>query len=179
MTTINIRIYKCTGKTGRCNSFFLQDTITCSRPELKTYCVLFNNFLKIPVFWRNASETPRDRWHYEANAGLPACVAILLWGKRSGLVAESGPPSFPGVSNGRHRKPYLSRSSIWPGHICPGQDICGRNHTKARTKITRAASNRALYAEYKSFVPTARASRKNKIKINLFKNTVPTLYTNF
>jgi hypothetical protein len=75
----------------------------------------FDNLLKIPVFWRNASGTPRDRWHYEANAGLPACVAVLLWGKRSGLVVESGPLSFPCVSNGRHQKPYLSRSSIWPG----------------------------------------------------------------
>jgi hypothetical protein len=50
------------------------------------------------------------------------------------------------------------------GHICLGQDICGRNHTAVRTKITRAASNRDLYAECRSFVPTARASRKNKNK---------------
>ena len=120
MTTVNIRIYGCFGKTGRWNSFFPQDTITCYRPALKTHCASFNNLLKIPVFWRNASGTPRDRWHYEANACLPACVAVLLWGKRSGLVAESGPPSFPGVSNGRHQKPYLSRSSIWLGSHLPG-----------------------------------------------------------
>ena len=50
------------------------------------------------------------------------------------------------------------------GHICPGQDICGRNHTKARTKITRAASNRASYAECWFFAPTASASSKNKNK---------------
>ena len=117
MTIVNIRIYRCTGKNGRGNSFFSQDTITCSRPELKTHCVLFNNLLKIPVFWRNASETPRDRWHYEADAGLPAYIAVLLWGKRSGLVAESGPSSFPGVSNGRHQNPISSILRSGWGHI--------------------------------------------------------------
>ena len=53
------------------------------------------------------------------------------------------------------------------GHICPRQDICGRNHTAARTKITLVASNRALfdlYAECRSFAPTACASRKFKNK---------------
>ena len=106
-------------KNGRWNSFFSQDTITCSRPELKTHCVLFNNLLKIPVFWRNASETPRDRWHCAANAGLPACVAVLLWGKRSGYPSFITCRHFPGVSNGRHQKPYLSRSSIWLGSHLP------------------------------------------------------------
>ena len=137
----------------------------------QTHCVLFNNLLKIPVLAvlaRNASGTPRDRWHYEANAGLPACVAVLLWGKRSGLVAESGPPSFPGVSNGRHQNPISAVLRSGWGHICPGRDTCGRNHTAARTKITRVASNRALYmyAECGIFAPTARASRKFKNKKN-------------
>ena len=50
------------------------------------------------------------------------------------------------------------------GHICLGQDICGRNHTAAGTKITQAVSNRASYAECRSFAPTARASIKNKNK---------------
>ena len=158
-------------KNGRWNSFFSQDTITCSRPELKTHCVLFNNLLKIPVLAvlaRNASGTPRDRWHYEANASLSTRVVVFLWGKRNGLVAESGPPSFPGVSNGRHQNPISAVLRSGWGHICPRQDICGRNHTAARTKITRVASNMALfdlYAECRSFAPTACASRK--IKINL------------
>ena len=81
-------------------------------------------------------------------------------------MAESGPPSFLGVSNGRHQNPISAVLRSGWGHICPGQDICGRNHTAARTKITRAASNRALYTECGFFVPTARASRKNKNKNN-------------
>ena len=96
-----------------------------------------NNLLKIPVFWRNASETPRDRWHCAANAGLPACIAVLLWGKRSGYPSFITCMHFPGVSNGRHQKPYLSRSSSWPGSHLPGAGytaVCGRNHTTAREK---------------------------------------------
>ena len=95
----------------------------CYSIPCKTHYVLFNNLLKIPVlavFGENASETPRDKWHCEANAGLPACVAVLLWGERHERTSESGPPSFPGVSNGRHRKPYLSRSSIRLGSHLPG-----------------------------------------------------------
>ena len=57
MTTVNIRINKCIGKTGRCNSFFLQDTITCSRPELKTYCVVLITYSK----FRFSGETPQKR----------------------------------------------------------------------------------------------------------------------
>ena len=119
MTTVNIRIYKCTGKTGRWNSFFFTGHNHMFSTRIKDLLCGINNLLKIPVFWRNAPETPRDRWHCAANAGIPACVDVLLWGKRSGLVGESGPPSFPGVSNGRHQKPYLSRSSIWLGSHLP------------------------------------------------------------
>jgi len=74
-------------------------------PVKLTVC-LFNNFLKNP-FWpllaSNASETPRDRWHYEANAGWSACVVVLLWRKRSGLPPSMTRRRFPGVSNGRHQ----------------------------------------------------------------------------
>ena len=69
----------------------------------QTHCVPLITYLEFRVLARNTSETPRDRWHYEANAGLYACVAVLLWGERSGLVPRPVPRRFPGVSNGRHR----------------------------------------------------------------------------
>ena len=69
----------------------------------QTHCVPLITYLEFRVLARNTSETPRDRWHYEANAGLYACVAVLLWGERSGLVPRLVPWRFPGVSNGRHR----------------------------------------------------------------------------
>ena len=69
----------------------------------QTHCVLLIIYLEFRILARNTSETPRDRWHYEANAGLYACVAVLLWGECSGLVPRPAPRRFPGVSNGRHR----------------------------------------------------------------------------
>ena len=69
----------------------------------QTHCVPLITYLEFRVLARNTSETPRDRWHYEANAGLYACVAVLLWGERSGLVPRPVPRRYPGVSNGRHR----------------------------------------------------------------------------
>ena len=69
----------------------------------QTHCVPLITYLEFRVLARNTSETPRDRWHYEANAGWYACVAVLLWGERSGLVPRLVPWRFPGVSNGRHR----------------------------------------------------------------------------
>ena len=118
MSTVNIRLYICTGETGRWKSFSSKGTITCSRPELKTHCVYLITRLKFrfwPLLARNASETPQDRWHYEANAGRSACIVVMLWGKRSGLAPSMTRRRFPGVSNGRHLiSSHLSRSSISP-----------------------------------------------------------------
>ena len=122
MGPANIRIYICTGETGRWNTFFSKGTITYSRPD--SLCV-FNNFLKNP-FWpllaSNASETPRDRWHYEANAGWSACVVVLLWRKRSGLATSMTRRRFPGVSNGRHQissQPFFNfcQEVLWYGRF--------------------------------------------------------------
>ena len=99
-----------------------------------------NNLLKIPVFWRNAPETPRDRWHCAANAGLLACIAVLLWGKRSGYPSFITCRHFPGVANGGHQKPYLSRSSSWPGSHLSNLPGAGYIRTKRAPGYMRAES---------------------------------------
>jgi hypothetical protein len=64
-------------------------------------------------------------------------------------AVESG---APGVRTSRRAEcDSLPRCAAF----CPGQDICGRHHTAASRKITRAASKRASYAECGSFAPMA------------------------
>ena len=103
----------------RCMQLWLHATAPPARLTV-CYLITYSKFRFWPFLARNASETPRDRWHCAPNAGLPACIAVLLWGKRSGYPSFITCRHFPGVSNGRHQKPYLSRSSIWLGSHLPG-----------------------------------------------------------
>ena len=68
----------------------------------QTHCVLLIPYLEFHVLARNTSETPRDRWHYEANAGWSVCIVVMLCVKRIGLAPFMTRRRFPGVSNGRH-----------------------------------------------------------------------------
>ena len=86
----------------------------------QTHCVPLITYLEFRVLARNTSETPRDRWHYEANAGWSACVVVLLWRKRSGLATSMTRRRFPGVSNGRHQissQPFFNfcQEVLWYG----------------------------------------------------------------
>jgi hypothetical protein len=98
----------------RCMQLWLHATVSPARLTV-CYLISYSKFRFWPFLARNASETPRDRWHYEANTSLSACAVVLLWGTRSGVVAESGPPRGPCVSYGRHQissQPFFDLAGV-------------------------------------------------------------------
>ena len=98
----------------RCMQLWLHATVSPARLTV-CYLITYSKFRFWPFLARNASETPRDRWHYEANAGLPACVVVFLFYDVNAVATrfsslEGAFQSFlmGGVTS------HLSRSSMWP-----------------------------------------------------------------